>query len=126
MRTSDIRDSGLRNWAEKHVSDSLDECRAQKASSEELRDIWKSYAEADWGALREVIPLRHRCRELGIERTEQEIALQHRIRGGPYSIGAEVAALRTLLEDRRGAFTETVALDMGDFSGRVAERFRPR
>ncbi len=122
MRIEDIRDVRLRAWVTDYVQRTAEEARANKGSIETLRAIWRTRSEEEWGALRELIPLRERVRALDLESEVQRLigkridSLPPVERNGiayraPHSLGLEVAVLKELLGARAPVERSTVHVE---------------
>lgn len=109
MRIADIQDATLRDWVLSYTEDTLREAKAKKTSPAAFHDLWRSYLELDWHALRTLIPLRKEAAtrflpdEIEMAIQKHLAARQHAWKGPqayshPYSLGAEVFALRALLQ----------------------------
>jgi hypothetical protein len=95
MKIEDITDPELQEWVRAHQESALAEGRPRHA----LWSLWNTFGEADWAALRSLIPLRAAAKARKIP--EDAIMRAMSRRSSVYTLGLEVAALRELLDEGR-------------------------
>lgn len=108
MRISDIQNSSLQQWVSSYTERTLSEAKSKRISPSAYNDLWRSYTELDWHALRSLQDLRPAARNR-FSPDEIEVAIQKKLRStprlwrgkdvydAPWSLSVEAHALQELL-----------------------------